>query len=736
MGWAFRVVPADMEEDMEQTTSRPTSTASDSGFGVFERTHLLERLSLLYIDPASMRRLASAERPDGSSAAYRMALTADERLAAYGYRLDEQSLTALAQHYAAGDFLDPVLVVGELLPTPDATPMYPDFPTQVMSMDEATYRLHQAVHYLSTYGIESIAAQLGTPVEVVKGWLPDVEQTEKTEVGDALLETRALSLAFTLDEVAQNAWQHLVYRNERMTDSDVRLVSSLPVPADADGGKIVFHENALMLLKQALMSSKGSPVEEFVQRARHFAAHPGDVVKFVVFLRESMQKNEHLPTSWRRRLVALLESYATSSLEENLTLDRERSLRVLELVSYNRFSRSVGHRAVVDALRDGTLRSWASRKEDAYRSGDADQVVRVLCERPGVMLREVVRMMRVGVSPETIEASLHGAKLSLATLLNATAKLSAPYDATRRMRNGMVPPYLRRPDGTTANSFVVDPQLIEQEHARRKRAAHIMHELLVERLRQLDTPLRGRKMLLDSQGYDLAHSYVMTNVARGTSSYFAPGMAATVPEEAERVRFFAFWDDRSKRVDLDLHAVTDTGEHVGWDGAFNQSGLTMSGDVTHSKDAVEYLDVDFEKAAKAGVSYVKLTLHYYNGGTFDDIAKAFTGLLVVGRGKPNRRLYQSDNVLMRNDLSETHQRRMAICLIDVRNRCVVPFMGGEVPYGSPFTAQRFLDDLLEAQGATLVAQADDLDEAGVRVTVGKPAQGEVSLMDQGWFVLE
>ena len=723
---------------MEQATSTHASTASDSGLGVFERTHLLERLSLLYVEPASMSRLAPAQRPDSSSAAYRMALTADERLAAYGYRLDEQSLMALAKLYATGDFCDPVRVVGELLPTPDATPMYPDFPTQVMSMDEATYRLHQAVHYLSTYGIESIAAEFGTPVEVVKGWLPDVGQTEKTEVDDALLETRALSLAFTLDEVARSAWQHLVYRNERMTDSDVRFVSSLPVPADADGSKIVFHENALMLLKQALLGAKGSPVDEFVQRARNFAAHPGDVIKFVVFLREGMQKSEHLPTSWRRRLVALLESYTTGSLEENLTFDRERSLRVLELVSYNRFSRSAGHRAVVDALRDGTLRNWASRKEDAYRSGDTNQVVRVISERPGVMLREVVRMLRAGVPPEAIEASLHGAKLSLATLLNATAKLSAPYDASRRLRNGMVPPYLRqrRPDGTSANSFVADPPLVEQEHARRKRAAHIMHELLVERLRQLETPLRGRKVLLDSQGYDLAHSYVMTNVAQGTSSYYAPGMAMTVPEEAKRVRFFVFWDDRSKRVDLDLHAETDTGEHVGWDGAFNQSGLTMSGDITHSRNAVEYLDVDFEEAAKAGVSYVRLALHYYNGGTFDNIAKAFTGLLVTGRGKPDHRLYQSDNVLMRNDLSETRQRYMAICLIDVRNRCVVPLMGGGVPYGSPFTAQRFLDDLLEAQGATLVAQVDDLGEAGVRVTVGKPTQDEVSLMDQGWFVLE
>lgn len=79
---------------------------------------------------------------------------------------------------------------------------------------------------------------------------------------------------------------------------------------------------------------------------------------------------------------------------------------------------------------------------------------------------------------------------------------------------------------------------------------------------------------------------------------------------------------------------------------------------------------------------------------------------------------------------------MLLSLIDVKSRCVVTLMDGDVPYGGAFAAQRFLGELLEAQSATLVTSADDLGETGVRVTVGKAAEGELTLVDHGWFVLE
>ena len=79
---------------------------------------------------------------------------------------------------------------------------------------------------------------------------------------------------------------------------------------------------------------------------------------------------------------------------------------------------------------------------------------------------------------------------------------------------------------------------------------------------------------------------------------------------------------------------------------------------------------------------------------------------------------------------------MSPCLVDVKNRCVVPLMGGDAPAETTFTAEAFLSDLLAAQDATLVESEEELGEDGVKLTVGKAAEGEVSLIDNGWFVLE
>ena len=70
-----------------------------------------------------------------------------------------------------------------------AKPMYPDFPNQVMRMDEATFRFHQLVHYFSTYGIEQI-----TGLKVTKGWLPKVEDTEKVNDQELLIDLKVLEL--------------------------------------------------------------------------------------------------------------------------------------------------------------------------------------------------------------------------------------------------------------------------------------------------------------------------------------------------------------------------------------------------------------------------------------------------------------------------------------------------------------------------------------------------------------
>ena len=109
------------------------------------------------------------------------ALTIQENLGGSPYRLSQRAVTALAKlHRVLSDVMgvagtsalnallpDPASdVMGFLPPSKHWTVMYPGFPTQVLEMDEADFRLDQARHYASTYGVELISAALGIAADV------------------------------------------------------------------------------------------------------------------------------------------------------------------------------------------------------------------------------------------------------------------------------------------------------------------------------------------------------------------------------------------------------------------------------------------------------------------------------------------------------------------------------------------------------------------------------------------
>ena len=98
------------------------------------------------------------------------AVTVNEELRNLGYTLAPGDLLLLAGSPSLFSFAEHFR---SLLPDVTAPPMYPDFPLQVMEMEEAEFRLHQLAHYFSTYGLEKFFG-----VEVKRGWLPDVAATE------------------------------------------------------------------------------------------------------------------------------------------------------------------------------------------------------------------------------------------------------------------------------------------------------------------------------------------------------------------------------------------------------------------------------------------------------------------------------------------------------------------------------------------------------------------------------
>ena len=213
-------------------------------------------------------------------------------------------------------------------------------------------------------------------------------------------------------------------------------------------------------------------------------------------------------------------------------------------------------------------------------------------------------------------------------------------------------------------------------------------------------------------------------------------MAYELPDD-QVVRFFTFWDERSRRVDVDLHFIgikKGGGQiSIGWNSSYNSSGMVTSGDITSSQDSVEYLDADMGKARKDGVYFVVQMQHIYAGASrWEDISTCYSGAMAVKETGATVAIYNPENLLFRDDLTG-RGTRLAYAVVNFPNHYVRIMRGADLPLGDVgFALGDYLAALFEAQDVTLVATPE---EAEVRVCVGRSDDPSVvSLFDEGFYL--
>ena len=271
----------------------------------------------------------------------------------------------------------------------------------------------------------------------------------------------------------------------------------------------------------------------------------------------------------------------------------------------------------------------------------------------------------------------------------------------------------------------------------------VFEDLLKVRMKSCDTQLRGKKVFIRMDNYNLAASEIHCNDKSAEGGYIRSGIAYRIPQNISRLRFFVYWND-STRVDVDLHAgytdLAGKSHSVGWNQSFRDCGIVFSGDITHS-DAAEYIDIDLT----APIDKVNTNIHLYSGRPdFSKVETCFVGMMAVPEGNYNGKesaLYNEANCFFKHNLRQQCQT-INYGYIDVRNRCLI-FDGAPQAWGYDWYAgvehrlgklslARFLVLLLEAQGATVCSAEDDAD---VVLVMGKPeAEKEVGIVDANFFM--
>ena len=647
-----------------------------------------------------------------TDSALQKAVTANENLQSLGYTLPASDIIKLAASPALDKFCRYFqMLIGNVT----ARPLYPDFPQQVMETGKAQFRFVQLLHYFSTYGIEELPG-----LQVSKGWLPDMEETEKTEPDRRLLEAKVIHLVSADEQFIQCA-RRILERRERMTDKEKRILrTAIPhIPVEEFGRlHIPFKENLMMVFYEIFQNEENP--DRLVQM-HALCSHSGDVLKCMNY--SLTREHYHFRTSQKRLLTKLLESYPIVDFKTNLILSRKKGDRnrlLLDFISFGSYVRSEEHKKAAEDLRGGRLHSWESQAKFLL-TYDEDNALGFIAQHPGTMLRMLAWLIRLGYTADSIENHLleKADKLNPQTLVTILTEFGKDIE-----------------DRSRTDSEWLKQLQKQHEHMR---VYQIVKDLLEIYLWKHATVLDGKKIYLDLNDYDLEHSTLRFNNKSEEGGYIRSGLAYRIPEDVKRLRFFIYWNDRNNRVDCDLHAsaADENGKYVsvGWNSEYCDSGLVHSGDITHS-NAAEYIDIDMKKFR----GKVSLNVNLYSGyQCFGEIEECFCGMMALESIHRCTRLYNAQNCFFQHFLTGK-SRTLQYGFVDTVNRCLV-FEGSrqdgwwygqcQQPYSS-FSLKAYLEMLFEARRVKL---AEDPESADLTLIMGKPSSDkEISLIDNNFFL--
>ena len=637
-----------------------------------------------------------------------------------------------------------------------AKPMYPDFPSQVMEMDDAQYRFDQLMHYDSTYGAMlranllqlamgltmgldteyeigelpseyKVSGELPSEYKISKGWLPAVEDTKKTVDDKTLLKAKVLEI-IPSEKMYTLPVHRILSKRERMSSSDELIIKYAidnyrGAMADLIPEKIEFKENILILVNNICIMENDSKKKELLTAV---CQHTGDVLRCIEY---RLQKTHyHLSRPEKRLWVAVLERYSEIDLECNLMLSNKKAsgnIRLLQFIDYNRYSHNRKHRDVVARFRNGDLQSWEGKLKK-LNDKDVHAGLRFAATHPGNLVRMVTWFLRLGCSQEEIKTALaeNASSLSSQTLVDLLDKFLNQYQTGY--------------DSTGHPSSDID----EERTKEHEKTAEVLKYVLAAKCKTLDTPLsmpveyeeeiegenvvktRPKKVFIDEECFDWNNSRILGNNKSIEGGYLRKGLKIKIPEDVKNVRFFTYWNDK-RCVDVDLHAYMRESnspgvKHVGWNGDFRQSGVVMSGDITHS-DAAEYIDVDIEKAAASGIDRIQLCVHLFNGKeNLGAIDECYVGCLAVSNLGKKVKLYNPKNCFFVSDLNakvggeiygivNPSERTLELCCEEYnpyKDNCSYSMAES---HKVRFSLREYIEMLVKEQGAQLVVNRAEAD---------------------------
>jgi stress response protein SCP2 len=555
------------------------------------------------------------------------------------------------------------------------SPMYPDFPEQVLEASDAELLSNAWAHYRGDWmGVRVLPRYTASKRPALK-MLEHMKPTTlalapRTAVYDQLLRliNGNASMSVANKEVTLELLSYFseVYPGRLLE----MLKEQATIPQKEHralvGGWLLTHTPATF---------------EAAEFARFFQT-PTDVLRLAAAVGAANLKDADLTLSkpprfgkvsrgLRRLLLGLLDSLSAESVRSEMFQRREQWVRLGEALhpgEYQaRFKRAYEH---FTALRKNDMPvSWAGTVESRLASRNTLAAIDLLVQRPGVFARKLHETVRkaTGANKEAVLKAFATVadKVSTPVLVQLRHRMAVDQDGVRAFS----------PKGGAARMWVPQngsPRLTESAN---EFVVKTVSDVLAARFAKL--PAMGKVYIdpaLDGISVPFAQRTAqksLLTVGRGSRIDLGPDSI---------MRAFLWWNEQGLdksgepysigRTDLDLScSVLDESFNYVTHCSFTQlraEGMTHSGDITSAPEgACEFIDIDFRKLP-VDAAYIALVAFSYTKQNFGDMPEAYLGWM-SRVDEQSGAIYDARTVRQKVDLTAAGER-ILVGYVDIARR--------------------------------------------------------------------
>ncbi|UHA73074.1 TerD family protein [Paenibacillus sp. 481] len=534
------------------------------------------------------------------------------------------------------------------------TPMYPNFPSQVMSADDSELFLNALIHYLT-------------------GLLPSYSKEDTIPLN----EQHALKVIdLGTDEEFDELIQHLIQAKTSISEQDKAdiewAICNYEHIEDILPEEIYLKENVGFVVALLIKYDKAS-----INHVKKYVKTATDVLRLITSLSDgdvSLAANTKyikFKRKERRMLLELLEK--CPNLTEDMIRYKQRWIRIGEILHPNEYKhRFHKAREAFDIIRNNkTFETFNSKLEKYLAAKDTYAAVKLLETRSGEFARRLDHLLRISDNPTfVIESFAHVIQAcSSPVLLQLIAHFS------NRNNDHELRTFF--PKGNVAKCVAIENQLAEIDQCSCDELVKRCRAELVNRFSNL-TPLG--KVYIDRQLHDFnvpfsqrSASKSLHTVARGSK---------LVIEAGHTIRLFTWWKEGTVngtptgRVDIDLSAVMydehwNYVEHISYTNLKSSTyRAAHSGDITSAPHgACEFIDLDIDSILKSGGRYVVASLMSFTDQAYCNLPECYVGWMLRDRPKSGE-IFEPATVVNKIDVSADTQICIPV-ILDLAARKVI-----------------------------------------------------------------